>query len=256
MHEGVDPVSCLSRLSWFPWEQEKPIAVEADMQAFFFIAVAAVILVVVICGQIQAAKRKKELCLWAARLGMSFSETRDSSFDDRYPFSCLTKGDDRYAQNICRGRLHDRDATTFDYHYETHSTDGKGHRTTYHHWFSAVMFSTQWSLKPLSIRTENLFDKIGAFFGLEDINFESAEFSREFCVASPDRRWAFDVLHQETMEFLLASPRFTLEMGGPHVIAYRENTFSVADFEAAANLLAGLLDRIPKTVLEEAKGTN
>lgn len=226
------------------------------MQVFFIIVVAAVIVAAVVYGQIQTARRKKELCQWAGRQGMSFSEAADSSFDDRYPFSCLTKGDNRYAQNICRGRLCNRDATTFDYHYETHSTDAKGHQTTYHHWFSAVMFSTQWSFKPLSIRTENLLDKIGAFFGFEDINFESAEFSREFCVASPDRRWAFDVLHQETMEFLLASPRFALEMGGPYVIAHRDQTFSVADFEAAANLLAGLLDRIPKTVLEEAKGAN
>ena len=63
---------------------------------------------------------------------------------------------------------------------------------------------------------------MGEFFGFDDIDFESDEFSREFCVKAADRRWAFDVIHQATMEFLLAAPRFTIELAGPRVMAYRD----------------------------------
>ena len=44
----------------------------------------------------------------------------------------------------------------------------------------------------------------GEFFGHDDIDFESAEFSRNFYVKSSDRKWAFDILHARAMEFLLA----------------------------------------------------
>ena len=45
------------------------------------------------------------------------------------------------------------------------------------------------------------------FSASKEIEFESTEFSKEFHVKSPDRRWAFDVLSQATMEFLLALPQ-------------------------------------------------
>ena len=143
-----------------------------------------------------------------------------------------------------------------DYHYETYSTDSKGRRTTHHHYFSAVVVETAPSLKPLFIRGESFFDKIGEFMGFDDIDFELAEFSSSFHVTAPDKRWAFDVLHQEAMEFLLNSPRFALEFHGGRVVAYRNNTFSTADFESALEVVSGLIDRLPRSVLRELQGSD
>jgi len=225
------------------------------LEFFLFIAFAAVVVGLIWLSRHQANMRRVELGNWATARGLSFSPDHDASIDNRYPsFSCLAQGDGRYAYNIMQGDDRGRPVLAFDYHYATHSTDSKGHRTTYHHQFSAVIVSTGLPLKPLSIQTENLFHKIGAFFGFEDINFESAEFSRTFRVTSPDRRWAFDVLPQDTMEFLLAAPRFALGMGDRSVIAYRGGVFSTADFESALDVIAGLLDRIPQGVLDELKG--
>jgi len=112
--------------------------------------------------------------------------------EERFPnFTCLQEGSNRYACNIMQGTDAGHGVCAFDYHYETYSTDSKGNRTTYHYNFSVVIISTGLPLKPLSIRRETFFDKVGAFLGCEDINFESAEFSRAFFVKSPDRRWAF-----------------------------------------------------------------
>lgn len=228
-----------------------------DLQVFIFIAVAAIVIGLIAFNQYLTAKRRMELRDWATAHGLSFQGANDPSLEHRYPFfSCLTKGDGRYAKNIMDGVCRRWPLCAFDYHYETHSTDSKGNRQTYHHEFSAVIITTNVPLKPLSIRGETWLDKVGAFFGHDDINFESAQFSREFCVASPDRRWAFDVLSQESMEFLLAAPRFTLEFGGLFVIAYRDNVFSVDEFQSAIDVAIGLLDRIPKSVLEELKGAN
>ena len=225
------------------------------MQIFFIIAVAAIVIGLVLWGQQLAAKRRMALRNWAVARGLSFSGASDYSMENAYPFfSCLTKGDNRYAYNVIKGDYQGRPVCAFDYHYQTYSSTPKGQRQTHHHQFSAVVPTTDVPLKPLSIRAETLFDKIGSFFGHEDINFESAEFSREFCVTSPDRRWAFDVLNQPSMEFLLAAPRFTLEFGGLFAMAYRDGTFSVLDFEAALDVIVGLIGRIPKNVLDELKG--
>jgi hypothetical protein len=106
-------------------------------------------------------------------------------------------------------------------------------------------------LKPLFIRKEGFFDKVGEFLGFYDIDFESAEFSREFCVKSPDKRWAFDVLHQRAMEFLLASPRFALDFQRDGVLATGSGCFNPQQFDDAVRVVTGLLDMLPHSVVQE-----
>ena len=222
---------------------------------FLFILFAILIIVIAVFAGIQAAKRRKELEAWARSTGLSFDSGYDYAMDERYSaFSVLKNGSSRYAYNIMEGVLNNRGVCAFDYHYETYSNDSKGRRQTHHHYFSAVIVDTQLPLKPLFIREEGFFDKIGEFFGFDDIDFESAEFSRKFCVKAPDRKWAYDVLHQETMEFLLNSPRYTLDFQGSCVLACHSSTFSVSEFAAAIGVIEGIITRLPRSLLEEMKG--
>lgn len=205
----------------------------------------------------QAEKRKKALSEWAQARRLSYRPDRDDSMDSRYPgFEFLSRGSNRYAYNILEGSHSKRPMRAFDYHYETHSTDSKGRRQTHHHHFSAVVVEADVPLRPLLIRGETFFDKVGEFMGFDDIDFELAEFSRRFHVKSPDRRWAFDVLHQQAMEFLLQSPVFTLQFHDRHVAAYRNSVFSTEHIEAAVSVVNGLLDRIPGSVRREREGRN
>lgn len=219
-----------------------------------FLVFGALVIAVAIYGYYQAEQRKKELAEWGAGLGLRFDASKDYSLDQRYhEFDCLLQGSARYGFNHLRGSYRDWPLHAFDYHYETYSTDSKGRRTTHHHYFSALVLLVDLPLRPLSIRPEGFFDKVAAFFGVEDINFESDEFSRTFHVKSPDRQWAYDVLHQATMEFLLHAPRFHVELGIRRAIAFRQSRFSVPDFHAALDLLEGILDRLPNYLLRELK---
>jgi hypothetical protein len=219
-----------------------------------FFGVVALIAVFAIFAYLQAEKRRKELAGWAQSHGLRFSADRDSRMDDRYPdFGCLRQGEARYAYNITNGNWKARGLTAFDYHYETHSTNSEGQRQTHHNYFSAVILDTEYRLRPLTVRAETFVDKIAGFVGFEDINFESAEFSREFYVKSPDRKWAYDMIQQSTMEFLLQSPRFAIEMHGRSVIASRGDTFSPATFEAAIAVIEGILERLPPGLQKELR---
>jgi hypothetical protein len=218
------------------------------------IAVIALIIVGVILKHQKSESRKKELAGWAFSKGLNFNPARDAGIDNRYSyFKCLQRGENRYGYNIVEGNIGNRPARAFDYHYETHHTDSKGQRHTQHHYFSAVVVDANLPLKPLFIRNERLFDKLAEFVGFDDIDFESAEFSKKFYVKSPDKKWAYDVLHQSTMEYMLSAPRFDIEFGGRQVIALRNNTFKTVEFEEALNLVNGILDRLPESLIRELK---
>jgi len=200
----------------------------------------------------KAKQRREALARWASEHGLTFTRHRDASMDNRFDqFDCLKQGSDRYAYNIIEGDYHGRILLAFDYHYETYSTDSKGRRQTHHHHFSAAIVRASMPLKPLTIRKENLLDKVGGLFGFDDIDFESAAFSREFHVKAPDRKWAYDVLHARAIEFLLGRPRFSLEFDERHVIAWRGSRFDIHEFEQAVGVIEGLLDQLPEYVRRE-----
>jgi hypothetical protein len=217
---------------------------------FIFILAFAGVIVAMVFGHLGAKKRREALAAWADAGGWHYTAGEVSSLEDRFPsFSQLQQGDNRYGFNVMRGRVGDQRATAFDYHYQTYSTNSKGHRQTHHHEFSAVIVDSGLRLVPLSIRGENMLDKMKGAFGFDDIDFESAEFSRKFWVTSSSKRWAYDVLHQDTMEFLLESPRFSLEFdSGSQVMALRTGKFKVPEFDHALELITGILDRLPKDI--------
>jgi hypothetical protein len=66
----------------------------------------------------------------------------------------------------------------------------------------------------ITITREGLFSKIAQAFGYDDIDFESHEFSRKFCVRSKDKKFAYDICHTRMMEFLLENDDLNIEIDG------------------------------------------
>ena len=225
-----------------------------DSIVFVVILAVGAFIALIAWGNVQRRKRREALAAWAMQQGLSFTAERDHGVEDRYPeFKALRQGSNRYAFNIMQGTWRERGFLGFDYHYETQSTDSKGNSSTHHHQFSAVIVSSDVPLKPLLIRPEGFFDRIGSFFGFDDIDFESAEFSKRFFVKAEDRRWAYDVIHARTMDFLLSAPRYTIQFDRGHVIASDDRTFDPGQFEAAAGVVHGVLDALPDYVVEQQR---
>jgi hypothetical protein len=215
------------------------------------IVVAFVILFIglAVLGWYQSRKRRKAMMAFARRNGLAFDHGKDRNMEHAFPgFKCLRQGSGRYAYNRLWGDWNGRELLGFDYHYQT----GSGKDTTHHH-FSAVILAAGVPLEPLVIRPEGFFDKVREFFGYDDIDFESAAFSREFYVSSPNRKWAYDVIHTRTMELLLTSPRFTIQFDRRHVIAYRSRRFRIRDFSQAAAVARGVLDQLPDYVIQQQR---
>lgn len=177
--------------------------------------VAGLIVAGVIAGIRAARKRREAFAQLAARLGLQFDPDEDHSLPGQFPFlDRLQKGSRRYAFNRLAGPYHGHEVLVFDYHYETYSTDSKGHTQTHHHYFSFFMLFLPRSFPELTIVREGWGSKLAQAFGYDDIDFESAEFSRRFCVRSRDKRFAYDICHPRTIDYLLANPDLSVETEG------------------------------------------
>jgi hypothetical protein len=178
-----------------------------------FILFAAVAGVIAWLGHIANEKRREAMAAAAAALGLTFNPEKDRSLAQSYQFlDKLNQGSNRYAYNVLSGTFQDFPVMMFDYHYETHSTNSKGHRQTHHHYFSFFILTLAQSFPELKIGPEGFFAKIAQAVGFDDIDFESHEFSRQFCVRSNDKKFAYDFCNAQMIEYLLAHPRLTIEI--------------------------------------------
>ncbi len=97
----------------------------------------------------------------------------------------------------------------------------------------------------LTIRREGLFTKVAEVFGYQAIKFESAEFSKTFCVRSPDKKFAYDVCNATMIEYLLANQDLSVEIEN-QVIALVFNTrLSVEEIENDLQRLVEIRARLP-----------
>ncbi|MEO1535184.1 MAG: hypothetical protein AAFS11_06450 [Planctomycetota bacterium] len=184
-----------------------------------FVAVA---IVMGIFAHKAAKKRCEALASLAAELGLSFVPDKDRDHDDRYAnFEIFRRGHSRAAFNTMTGPIPingtPHPVVMGDFIYKVTSGSGKNRRTTTYRFSYAIVHLPLAGVPDLLIRPEHVFDKLGSMLGFDDIDFESAEFSRKFLVKSPDKRFAYDVVTPAMMEFLLETrghaPAIDLEHG-------------------------------------------
>jgi hypothetical protein len=195
-------------------------------------------------------KRREALLLWAAARGWNMVPGKSGPVHRDYPgLKVFQKGHSRSARNLIKGELGGRPVTLMDYKYVV----GHGKNSSTHH-RGVVILHCDFPTVPLIIRRENPLDRVGEFFGADDIDFESSEFSRKFHVKSADRKWAFDVIHARMMEYLLTAPAMVIEFGYAEIAVYRTGRCSPPQYEQALDLVQGLYDLIPAFLVRQMKG--
>jgi len=209
--------------------------------AFFIIVVVGAIV-----GDMQQRKRLEGLIGLSRRLNLNFSAMENYGIPDRYDFlKQLAHGDNRYATNVLSGSYQQYEVIAFDYHYETTTHDKNGTHTE-HHWFSFFILTLPAFFPDLTIRRENFFTKVAEVFGYEAIKFESAEFSKTFCVRSPDKKFAYDVCNAQMIEYLLANRDLSVEIEN-NVLALAFTTrLAPEQIEANLQRLVDIRARLPE----------
>ncbi len=215
----------------------------AIVQVLMIILIGVAAIVTIIKQGRADRQRSLALQTLAARLEFDdFNPNRDERFAMGWGFlSRLAQGQDRYAFNILRGTYHEQPLFVFDYHYQTGS--GKSRKE---HYSTLLMLVFKEIFPQVSIGPESLRSKIAAAFGVgNDIKFESAEFSRTFCVRSPDKKFAYDVCNPQMIEYLLRYPGLQVEIQGPALLLVFEPQLPIGQVEANLQRLIEIRSRLP-----------
>ncbi len=169
-----------------------------------FLAIVAIIAVV---SYLASEQRRKEWQSFAAAMGFRYAANDPFGTVARASYAALRKGHSRHVTNVAYGAHRGRQVRCFDFRY----TVGHGKSShTYHE--TMVLVESPIACPEILVRPEHLGDRIAAWVGADDIDLESAAFSERFFVSSPDKRFAYDLLHQRAMEYLLAcSPQPAFE---------------------------------------------
>ena len=221
------------------------------------LVIAGIILVGVVAyfSWLAEKKRREAMAALAAELGLSFDPARDRSHDEEYAhFEIFRRGHSRAAHNTMSGQLEFQGrqwpAKMGDFTYKITTSTGKS-TTTQTYRFSYLILHMPWSGVPdLLIRREGMFDKIAGVLGFDDIDFESAEFSRRFHVSSPDKRFAYDVIDPRMMEFLLRGDPPTVDIENRRCcISDGRSRWEPVEFRQKLAWITEFLDHWPAHVL-------
>jgi hypothetical protein len=193
-----------------PVPQQQPL--ENVGEIAIFVAILGLIVGIAVISHRMAKQRREALAALAHSLGLSFYPDTDRDFKDRHTHRWFRQGRSQSARNRIEG-FRDIRGQRFqvfmgDYRWIT----GSGKHTQHHNAGYLLIQPTWRALPDLVIRREHFFDKIGDALGFDDIDFESAEFSRKFMVKSADKKFAYAVVHQRMMEYLMAGEAYAIDL--------------------------------------------
>lgn len=209
------------------------------------------VVVALVGGFVFDRKRRQRIMQYAVARGWTYVD-EDPSLADRWQSEPFGRGDTRRARNVIRGHEHGRPFVAFDYSYETHSTDSQGRRTATTHRFAVCVVTIPAYLPSLEVAPEGLFRKMATAVGLTtDIDLESEDFNRAFCVRAADRKFATDVLSPRTMEFLLTAPSAAWRVEGTEMFRWQTGRLDPADVVVSTSVLDRLADGIPSFVWKD-----
>lgn len=214
--------------------------------------VALIVFAVILSAKHERERREKLEALAAARGGQFYADFPGiHQVLPAYPL--LERGHSRRAFNVASASLELGGIPCAclwgEYQYKITTSNGKRTQTTtYTHGFVAL--APQLVVpEELTVRREGFLDKIGEFFGADDIDFESSEFSKRFHVKCSDRRFAFDLFDPRMMEFFLAGEPSSIHLLGNWMLFDRGSfRWEPANFEAELAWIDAFLARVPRHV--------
>jgi hypothetical protein len=223
--------------------------------ALVFVVFVALIVVGGIYGAKAAKARRAALASLAGELGMSFTpDDRPGAAAPLLQFGVFNLGDRRNSYNTFTGELivngRAVPVTFGDYRYTVTTGSGKNRRTTTHHISYLNALIAYPATAHLAVRREHWGDKIAGAIGFDDIDFESAEFSKAFHVKCDDRKFAYDLFEPRLIEWYQTSDAPPLQLAGQNLLILKGSTWSADEFRKHLDWLNHFLERWPAHLID------
>jgi len=202
----------------------------------------------------QAKKRIAALQSLADRFGLRFSPGANSHHDERFAqFAIFRVGTNRTAYNTLSGTKtiggQEQSVVMGDFRYTVESGSGKNRRRVTRQFSYVLVGVPHEDVPALLVRREHFFDKVTDFFGFDDIDFESVEFSRRFHVSSSNKRFAWDLVDPRMMEFLMAEEAPVIDMEDGWICVADKKKWPADRFQKQFEFVERFLDHWPDHVV-------
>jgi hypothetical protein len=230
------------------------------MSGVVVIAIVIGVIALLIIGGIHGAKEERErvaaLNAMAQKYGLAFDPSNSSHWTQHQHFGLFTRGHSKRAFNTFRGTVGEGDRALSvlagDFEYKDETGTGKDRRTvTYRNSYLIVRPVQFVYRQQLSVRREGVFDKVASAFGFEDLDFESAEFSRRFMVKCDDRKFAYDVIDPRMMEWMLQrEPPLPMQTAMSEAIMVYGGKWKPEQLDAAIDWFREFFARWPRHVVD------
>jgi hypothetical protein len=171
-------------------------------------------------GYLRDKKRTEDLQRVAQELGFDFFPEYPELFAVLARFHLFSQGHGKQIKNVMRGEARGLTAEIFDYRY---TTGGGKHSQIWRQ--TVICFHLDGPPLPaFSLRPESVFDRIGAWFGAQDINFEDyPTFSKMYLLQGPEEREIRGLFTDPLLAFYEGRPGLNTEGGGSRLLFYRHN---------------------------------
>ncbi|WP_051704213.1 hypothetical protein [Glycomyces sp. NRRL B-16210] len=185
--------------------------------------------------------RIAQCAAWAARHGFQYwpDDPTALGISGHNPFDL---GHSRRAYDVLRGRYRDAHLHCFQYVFVT---GGGRSRTT--HTYQVYAISLPKSRPYLDIRHENALSRRFE----KDLDFENQAFNDEYRIESDSPRFAYDVIHPRTMEWMLADQRarsYQWRFEGSWLMTFRTGGHDLDQVFHYADFLHAVLGQVPAHV--------
>jgi len=195
-------------------------------------------------------RRRRDMARLADRLGYEYLGRDGEDIANALRSTTLfgsARG--RRVWNLLSGRRDGLEVSLFDY-----SQSASARRGSWRRWGpldrSVVLIGVPGASFPVFLlRREGVLDKVKAAAGLEDIDFESAEFSRRYYVSCTQKRFAYDVLTQKQMKLLLSVEDMNVEICARSMVFYLDSTLTTHRLKLLHNFAMEFVANIPSFVL-------
>jgi len=164
-------------------------------------------------------RRRETIQAMASRLGMHYERENAqivSGLLAQLPL--FREGRSQRARNVLRRSGSEREALVFDFSFVT----GGGRSRRVHRQTVAAIRLPGTTLPQFRLSPEHLFVKIGAFFGLQDIDFDShPEFSRKYRLAGSNEVAVRSLFQRSAISYFAREPGWSVDGDGEWLAVYR-----------------------------------
>jgi len=188
---------------------------------------AAAVIVIAWAGYVYARKRSNAFFEFARRRGLSFSKRYEiNEVLKSTDFHLLRKETSGKAANLISGKTDDAGVMILDYTYR----EGTGHASTTYSQTVCILKSEKMNLPVFQLCPENIFYRISAVLGKQDINFQShAEFSRSYVLRGDDEDSIRNIFTDNVISYFASHKGLSVEGNRQRLMMYRNATLIRTD---------------------------